>query len=126
MFCGVTVPKREFLIPSAFTVPLTPATANMIKFWRSWMYPLDPFTRLISGMVATELQGRSVHCRPSELQIFQPSGGQTCADYARDFLSMATGYIANPDATEACQYCQYSFGQDFFAPLVSLYSNDRG
>ena len=35
LFCGVTIPKPQ--IP---------------KFWRAWLYQLDPFTRLIGGMVS--------------------------------------------------------------------------
>ena len=35
LFCGVTIPRPE--IP---------------KFWRAWLYQLDPFTRLIGGMVS--------------------------------------------------------------------------
>ncbi len=31
LFCGVTIPKAQ--IP---------------KFWRAWLYQLDPFTRLVS------------------------------------------------------------------------------
>jgi len=38
-FCGVTIPY--------------PA---MAKFWRSWIYELNPFTRAISAMISTELQ----------------------------------------------------------------------
>ena len=34
LFCGVTIPQPQ--IP---------------KFWRAWLYELDPFTRLIGGMV---------------------------------------------------------------------------
>lgn len=34
LFCGVTVPKPQ--LPG---------------FWRSWLYQLDPFTRLVGGMV---------------------------------------------------------------------------
>ncbi len=46
-FCGVTIPY-----------------ATMIKFWRSWIYYLNPYTWSISAMVATELQ--YVH-RPSDV-----------------------------------------------------------
>ena len=35
LFCGVTIPQPQ--IP---------------KFWRAWLYELDPFTRLIGGMVS--------------------------------------------------------------------------
>ena len=38
LFCGVTIPKPQ--IP---------------KFWRAWLYQLDPFTRLIGGMVSLPL-----------------------------------------------------------------------
>ena len=35
LFCGVTIPQPQ--IP---------------KFWRAWLYQLDPFTRLVGGMVS--------------------------------------------------------------------------
>lgn len=38
-FCGVQIPY--------------PA---MGTFWRTWLYPLDPFTRTLAAMVSTELQ----------------------------------------------------------------------
>jgi len=37
-FCGVTIPYP-----------------SMAKFWRSWLYQLDPFTRTLAAMVSTEL-----------------------------------------------------------------------
>jgi ATP-binding cassette, subfamily G (WHITE), member 2, SNQ2 len=107
IFCGVTIPKP-----------------NMVKFWRVWMYPLDPFTRLVSGMVSTELQGRVVNCKVSELQTFNPPSGQTCGDYAREFLKIATGHIVNENATSDCGYCQYTTGQNFFEPL-GIFFDDR-
>jgi ATP-binding cassette subfamily G (WHITE) protein 2 (SNQ2) len=106
VFCGVTIPAP-----------------NMVKFWRVWMYPLDPFTRLVSGMVSTELQGRVVHCLSNELQTFNPPSGQTCQAYASDFLATASGYLTNPDATSDCGYCQYKMGQNFFEPLGIFFDN---
>ena len=41
LFCGVTIPAPQ-----------------MPAFWRAWLYQLDPFTRLVSGSVVTELHGR--------------------------------------------------------------------
>jgi ATP-binding cassette, subfamily G (WHITE), member 2, SNQ2 len=38
-FCGVTIPYPQ-----------------LAKFWRVWMYQLDPYTRTLSAMVSTELQ----------------------------------------------------------------------
>lgn len=38
-FCGVTIPYP-----------------TMMKFWRSWLYQLNPYTRTLAAMVSTELQ----------------------------------------------------------------------
>jgi ABC-type multidrug transport system permease subunit len=38
-FCGVTIPYP-----------------NMMRFWRVWLYQLDPYTRTLAAMVSTELQ----------------------------------------------------------------------
>ncbi|WWD20557.1 hypothetical protein CI109_105033 [Kwoniella shandongensis] len=105
LFCGVTAPPP--------TLPY---------FWRSWMYPLDPFTRLISGLVTTGLQDQSVVCKPEEYNVFSPPAGQTCSQWAGKFAQTMGAYINNPDATSDCQYCQYSVGQSFFTPLEISFS----
>jgi ABC-type multidrug transport system permease subunit len=107
MFSGVTIPKMA-----------------IVKFWRVWMYPLDPFVRLVGGMIATELQGRNVVCQGSELHYFNPPSGHTCGDYARAFIQTAGGYITNESATSQCGYCQYQTGQQFFQPL-DIYFSER-
>ena len=38
LFCGVTIPEPQ-----------------MPKFWRSWLYQMNPFTRLVGGMVSVFL-----------------------------------------------------------------------
>ncbi len=53
-------------IAALFTSPITIILSNMCgvtipyptlgKFWRAWLYPLDPFTRMVGAMLATELQ----------------------------------------------------------------------
>jgi ATP-binding cassette, subfamily G (WHITE), member 2, SNQ2 len=100
LFCGVTIPA-----------PSMPA------FWRAWMYQLDPFTRLIGGMMSTELHDLVVVCTPSELAIFNPPSGQTCGGYANTFLQTAIGYIANPNATSDCGYCEYKLGDGYLDTL---------
>ncbi|KAI9836324.1 MAG: hypothetical protein M1837_003412 [Sclerophora amabilis] len=101
LFCGVTIPKPQ--IPG---------------FWRAWLYELDPFTRLIGGMVTTELYQRPVVCQPMEYQSFPAPAGQSCGDYMSDFFQspMAAGYIAN-NMTEDCSYCAYKTGAEFYEPL---------
>jgi ATP-binding cassette subfamily G (WHITE) protein 2 (SNQ2) len=91
LFCGVTIPE-----------PQIPA------FWRAWLFQLDPFTRLIGGMVVTELHGRPVVCAPSELNHFNAPAGQKCGEYMNEFFTVGNGagYIVD-NATSACSYCAY-------------------
>ncbi|KAF2791825.1 hypothetical protein K505DRAFT_351045 [Melanomma pulvis-pyrius CBS 109.77] len=100
LFCGVTIPKPQ--IP---------------KFWRVWLYELNPFTRLIGGMIVTELHDLEVHCTPQEFNAFSAPQGQDCGSYMSDFFSNgAPGYLLN-NATDACQYCAYKVGDQFYEPL---------
>jgi len=100
LFCGVTIPRPA--------MPL---------FWRSWLNPLDPMTRLVSGMLSTELHNFTVQCAPNELAIFNPPSGQTCGQYAATFLQTAIGYISNPNATSDCGYCEFSVGDGYLQTL---------
>ncbi|KAL8291281.1 hypothetical protein RQP46_002259 [Phenoliferia psychrophenolica] len=105
LFCGVTIPP-----------------ISMPYFWRSWMYQLDPFTRIISGMVSTELHGLEIKCLAREFHVFEPPTGQTCADWAGEFVAIAGGYLQNPTASTACEYCQYSVGDEFYRNLGISFS----
>ncbi|KAJ2778276.1 ATP-binding cassette transporter snq2 [Coemansia javaensis] len=100
MFCGVTVPY-----------------AQMPKFWRRWMYWLSPYHYYVEGILTNDMHGSPVRCRPSELYVFEPPANATCASYAGRWVKAATGYLANPNATAACQYCPYSVGDEYFASL---------
>jgi len=106
LFCGVTI-----------TQP------NMPKFWRSWMYQLDPFTRLISGLIVTEMHDLKITCDPSEFYVFNPPSGQTCGEYASAFVTKAGGYINNLNATVQCQYCQFASGDEFYKPINISFGN---
>lgn len=127
LFCGVAVPRPQ--IP---------------KFWRAWLYQLDPFTRLIGGMVrslssnppscekkihakknqvVTELGGRTVKCTPNELNTFSPPAGQTCGAYMSTFFANGgAGYLVN-NATDVCEYCAFKLGDEFFTPLGYSFDN---
>ncbi|KAF9930336.1 hypothetical protein FBU30_000609 [Linnemannia zychae] len=106
LFCGVVMPY-----------------ASMPKFWRSWLYWVDPYHYIVEGLVTTQLYNLEVHCRDTEYSIFQPPSGQTCIQYAGAFLSRAAGYLANENATADCRYCQYSKGQDFYRNLNMDFSH---
>lgn len=105
-FCGVTIPY--------------PA---LIKFWRSWIYELDPYTRTLAAMVSTELYGLTIKCNSDEFAVFDPPSGQTCKDWGQTFLDAFGGYIDNLADTARCRYCQFRVGDQFFEPLNIKYSN---
>lgn len=100
LFCGVTIPYPQ--IP---------------KGWRVWLYELNPFTRVISGMVTTELHGSLVRCSPSEFSLFEAPEGMTCGEYMQAFFdSGGPGYIIDNN-TSSCEYCAYKIGDEFYNPL---------
>ena len=106
LFCGVTIPKPQ--IP---------------KFWRAWLYELNPFTRLIGGMVVTELHGLPIKCAPDEFNQLRAPQGQSCGEYMSDFFSRgAPGYLLD-NATDVCNYCAYKVGDEFYTPLGYDFSN---
>lgn len=106
LFCGVTIPSTA-----------------MPKFWRSWLFQLDPFTRLIGGMVVTALHELPVVCAPEELNSFQAPDGMSCGKYMEPFFDNGgRGYIVNND-TSNCDYCAFSVGDQFYVPLGFSYDN---
>jgi ABC-type multidrug transport system ATPase subunit/ABC-type multidrug transport system permease subunit len=106
LFCGVAIPKPQ--IP---------------KFWRAWLYQLDPFTRLIGGMVVTELHGRDVSCSEIELNTFNAPRNETCGEYMQSFFeSGGAGYLVK-NATQTCEYCAYKIGDQFYAAFGMNFDN---
>lgn len=106
LFCGVMMPKL-----------------SMPKFWSSWMYWLDPYHYIIEGLVTAQLHNVPVECKSEEFSVFNVPVGQTCQQYAAEFMKVATGYLNNPDATSDCQYCEYKYGQDFYQGLSMDFDN---
>lgn len=106
LFCGVAIPKPQ-----------------MPKFWRSWLYQLDPFTRLIGGMVVTELHGRTVQCLPVEFNVFQPPANETCDEYMQPFFERGgNGYLLE-NTGRVCKYCAYKIGDQFYSAFSMDFNN---
>lgn len=91
---------------------------SLPKFWRVWMYQLDPFTRLIAGMVSTELHGLKITCTDLEFARFQPPSGQTCVQWAGDFVNASIGYLDNPNETADCEFL---LGLEICGFLITFY-----
>lgn len=89
------------------------------------MYQLDPFTRLIAGMLSTELHDLRIECLDREYKLFSPPAGQTCQQWAAPYIGVVGGYLANGDATADCQYCPYRTGDgSSFSLSYLLTTND--
>jgi ABC-type multidrug transport system ATPase subunit/ABC-type multidrug transport system permease subunit len=100
LFCGVAVPYPQ--IPG---------------FWRKWLYELDPFTRLIGGMVVTEMHERQVQCTNVEFNTFTSPPGQTCGEYMANFFAAGgPGYLLSNNTSD-CSYCAFRVGDEFYDPL---------
>ena len=95
----------------------------MPKFWRSWLYQLDPFTRLIGGMVTTALHQLPVNCKPWEFNAFTAPSGMSCGEYMQPFFDAhGPGYLAD-NSTSSCEYCAYRAGDQFYEPLGLTFGN---
>jgi len=106
LFCGVTIPQPD-----------------MPAFYGTWLYQLDPFTRLVSGAVTTALHDLKVVCTETELNRFTAPIGQTCGEYMQSFFDNGgPGYIVN-NSTSDCEYCAFKVGDEFYEPLNMSYDN---
>jgi len=105
LLSGVTIPR-----------PLMPA------FWRLWLHPLDPMSRLVAGMLSTELHDLQIQCAANEFSMFNPPVNQTCYGYSATYLETAIGYIANPNATSNCAYCEFQVGDGYLSTLEFSWS----
>ncbi|QLL30703.1 hypothetical protein HG536_0A05180 [Torulaspora globosa] len=105
-FCGVMVTKD--VIP---------------RFW-IFMYRCNPLTYLIEAFLALGIANVNVTCSDYELIKFTPVPGQTCGEYMAPYIQKAgTGYLQDPNATDVCQFCQFSYTNDFLATLGCKYSH---
>ncbi|KAL2166769.1 hypothetical protein VTG60DRAFT_2167 [Thermothelomyces hinnuleus] len=101
LFNGVVVPHTQLNV-----------------FWKFWLYYLNPSSYWVSGVLSATLAGRAVRCTPAEAAHFNPPSGQTCLEFAGDFVRQADrGYLVNPNATSDCAYCPYVDGTEFLETI---------
>lgn len=102
-----------FLLSLLFNGIMQPRSA-LPHFWK-FMNRLSPLTYYVSGISATALYGRAIHCSDRELSIFDPPVGQTCGQYLEVFLKTAAGKLYNPASSEQCQYCAFRSADQYLA-----------
>jgi ABC-type multidrug transport system, ATPase component len=93
----------------------------MPSFW-TFMNKVSPYTYFIQNLSSSILQGRRVTCSPHELSHFNPPSGQTCIEFAGDFLNSVGGYLVDPNATTNCGYCQYSSTERYMSNIGVKFS----
>jgi len=113
-----------FILSLLFSGVLQPPEL-MPTFWL-FLWRVSPMSYWISGIVSTGLHGRQIVCASSELSIFNPLKGETCAQYLQPYLEKyhAPGYLLNPNATTGCEYCPLSVADQFFS-RAEVYYADR-
>ncbi|KAK0281109.1 Multidrug resistance protein [Friedmanniomyces endolithicus] len=105
IFCGV--------LASPTTLP---------RFW-IFMYRVSPFTYLVEGMLSVGVANTQVACAANEFVTFRPPAGQTCSAYMQQYISAAGGYLQDPGATSACNYCTYSDTNIFLRAVSASYAH---
>ncbi|KAJ3158106.1 hypothetical protein HDU86_003058 [Geranomyces michiganensis] len=98
-----------------FSGVLIPPQA-MIRFWKVWMYPLDPYRYLLEGLVTNVLHGVQVSCSDTDLLHFKPPPGSTCEQYTAPFFQHgAPGYLtpSSLSSTSMCDYCPLKNGDEY-------------
>ncbi|KAK5110105.1 hypothetical protein LTR62_006239 [Meristemomyces frigidus] len=91
-------------------------------FW-IFMYRVSPFTYLVDGMLSVGVANQKVTCSSDEYVTFSPPSGQTCGTYMQPYISQAGGYLQDPNATGACDYCTYSDTNVFLSGVSASYAH---
>ncbi|KAB8214102.1 ABC-2 type transporter-domain-containing protein [Aspergillus novoparasiticus] len=75
-------------------------------FW-IFMYRVNPFTYLVSGLLSTSLGEAPMHCAEKEFLSFSTPTNLTCGEYMQDYISTNGGYLLNAGAQggEDCHFC---------------------
>ncbi|KAI9480220.1 brefeldin A resistance protein [Coemansia mojavensis] len=89
--------------------------ASLPLWWRRWMYHISPFRYPMEGIIANDLHDFPIQIK--EFYIFEPPAGSTCGQYAGSWISGASGYIENMDASSSCRYFQYKVGDEYTQTL---------
>lgn len=108
-----------FFVVFALVTPLFTPWQTMPAVWKYTAYYANPTTWYMRGVLSTILPLFPIRCSENELARFSPPSGSTCGDYASEFLDQPgiTGYLANPDATSNCGFCEFSSGEEYMGTL---------
>jgi ATP-binding cassette subfamily G (WHITE) protein 2 (SNQ2) len=85
------------------------------------MYHLSPYTYLVEGLLGQAIGNQQINCSPVEFVNINPPSGMTCEQYMTPYMSFAGGYLENPAASTACQFCSVRTTDQFLEGAFSIY-----
>ncbi|OQE21726.1 hypothetical protein PENSTE_c011G08630 [Penicillium steckii] len=100
--------------------------ADYPVFWKYWMYYVNPVTWWLRGVLSAVLPPVTIECASLEATHFDPPPGQTCQEYAGNFVDnlAGVGYLVDGNAMSDCQYCPYADGTEYMANL-NVHAGDK-
>ncbi|KIM37032.1 hypothetical protein M413DRAFT_448754 [Hebeloma cylindrosporum] len=93
--------------------------------WWQWMYHLSPYTYLVEGLLGQAIGGYQVNCSPIEFSTINPPSGMTCEQYMNPYIASMGGYLTNPTASAACQFCSVRTTDEFLKNAFNIYYSHR-
>ncbi|KAJ5196123.1 hypothetical protein N7449_006602 [Penicillium cf. viridicatum] len=83
------------------------------------IYYLDPFNYLFGAFLTFTTFSVDITCERGELAVFNPAANEICGDYLSIYQQgMGRGTnLLNLGATENCEVCRYTTGQDYLKTL---------
>ncbi|KAK4624500.1 ABC multidrug transporter F [Fulvia fulva] len=91
------------------------------RFW-IFMYRVNPFTYLVSSLMATTIGQAPAFCAESEFQVFDAPAGQTCGDYLSQYMAANGGYVQDPQAVDVCRYCRLDNTNEYLVGINATWS----
>ncbi|KAK7206453.1 ATP binding cassette transporter [Myxozyma melibiosi] len=93
---------------------------SMPGFW-IFMYRISPFTYLVDAMLSVGVANTEVTCSAIEYSQFPTEGNLTCGEYMSGYMSVAGGYLEDPESTDMCSFCSLKYTNVFLASVHSSY-----
>jgi hypothetical protein len=74
-----------------------------------------PTIKMLDSEASSALGRQPLQCSSSEYVRVNPPAGMSCSQYLESFISLAGGYLTNPESTAACNFCRMSNTDQFLA-----------
>jgi ATP-binding cassette, subfamily G (WHITE), member 2, SNQ2 len=80
---------------------------------------------LISFHFPSAVGHMELSCSPIEYVMLNPPSGKSCGDYMGPYMSVAGGYLTNPQANSNCVFCSTRTSDQFLEGGFNIYYSDR-